>query len=169
MTASDWIALSALILAAIGGLFSLIQWRKSVAIKRAEFVEAITQKLHYDKDILKTFYMIDYSEFKYDERFHSVGNPIQVDVDILLSTLDYLCYLLDRRLINENDIVSDLYILKRVCLDIEIQCYLWNLHHFARSTDSKTYGHLIIFLVEKVFSSMALTALIAKLFETGFI
>lgn len=145
MTASDWIALSALILAAIGGLFSLIQWRKSVAIKRAEFVEAITQKLHYDKDILKTIYMIDYSKFKYDERFHSVGNPIQVDVDILLSTLDYLCYLLDKRLIAENDIVSDLYILKRVCLDTEIQCYLWNLHHFARSTDSETYGYLIDF------------------------
>ena len=124
MTASDWIALVALILTVLGGVFALYQWRVSVSVRKAEFFEKVSQNLKYNKDILQFIYLVDYDEFRYDESFHKCDNELQVKADLVLSTLDYQCYLLERRLIGEKEFSANAYILYRVCGNIEIQCYL---------------------------------------------
>lgn len=140
MEVSDWIDLCALILAIFGVLFSFIQWHKSVVIKRAEFLESVTDRLRYNKEILRTIYSIDYGEFKYDSKFHDPNNEEQCRIDMLLSVLDYICYLLERRTITKKELSSTVYILNRVCRNPEIQCYLWNLYHFSPAS---SYGYLI--------------------------
>ena len=153
MQMSDVIALIALIASFFGGAFALYQWRVSVSVKKAEFLEKVSQSLKYNKDILYFIYLVDYNEFTYDENFHDCENELQTKADMVLSTLDYLCYLLGRRLISKKEFRADAYILHRICKNLEIQCYLWNLYHFSKySGDVAPYEYLIDYCISnKVF------------------
>ena len=153
MQISDVIALTALIASFLGGAFALYQWRVSVSIKKAEFIERVSQGLRNNKEILSFIYLIDYDEFIYDADFHDSENELQMKTEMVLSTLDYLCYLLNRRLISKKEFKSNAYILHRVCENTEIQCYLWNLYHFSRRIENvPPYEYLINYCISnKVF------------------
>lgn len=134
MTLSDYISLATLAIALFGGILAWVQWRKTNKIKKAEFLDRITQKIRLDKEFLKTIYLIEYGEFVYDEEFQKTDNPMQYEIDRLLAFLDYICYLREVKIITEKEFDANKYIVDRVCAYKEIKKYLAFLHSFAKMT-----------------------------------
>ena len=64
--------ISTIIIAATSALFALSQWRKSVALKRAEFAKEALSTIRDDAEIASVLYELDYGEsIWYDEMFIS--------------------------------------------------------------------------------------------------
>ena len=47
-----------------GGIFGYYQWRKSILLGRAEYINELTEKIRTDKYIKDVIYMFDYN-YKY--------------------------------------------------------------------------------------------------------
>jgi len=43
---------------------------KTVDLQQAKFIEQIIEKLHFDKDISKVLYLVEYGKSWYDKNFH---------------------------------------------------------------------------------------------------
>ncbi|MDE6288694.1 MAG: hypothetical protein K2M00_07930, partial [Muribaculaceae bacterium] len=90
----------ALVVALGGFIFSIFQWRKSIKIRRAEFINQLIEKLRFDKTLSETIYKLEYScDGWYDSSFHH--SPFELQIDRLFSYLDYICYLKDIHNISE--------------------------------------------------------------------
>jgi len=142
-TNDNTLSLITIILAAFGGLFAYLQWRKSVKLKRAEFLNQIIEKIRFDDEISKALYLIDYNQSWYDENFHG-GSENEFLMDKLLSYLDYICYLIESHNIAKSEEKVLDYDIKRACENWSCQAYLWNLYWWAKSRQSTcSFQHLI--------------------------
>jgi len=146
------ISLTGLILSIVGGFFALLQWKQSTALKRAEIIKHIVDKLRYDKEMASVIHMVEYNKFKYTIEFHK--NPeLEQRIDGLLAMLDYVCYLRSNNILRKKEFTilkhRVVWILKRK----DIQTYLWNLYHFTKHNDTTcSFQHLIDFgLKNKLF------------------
>lgn len=143
-TIENWLTLSSIVLVVIGGIFAMIQWIASNKIKRAEFINQIINKLRFDKDMVKTIYMVEYDYSWYNQDFHNRNNEIQFAVDKLLVFLSYICYLHSTGNIKKKEFKILQYELNRTCISPCVQSYLWNLYHFAKKNKTVcTFEELI--------------------------
>lgn len=55
---SDIISIISLILVMAGGIFGYYQWRKSILLGRAEYINELTEKIRTDKYIKDVIYML---------------------------------------------------------------------------------------------------------------
>ena len=69
-TNDNSLALMTIIVAVFGGIFAYLQWRKSVKLKRAEFLNQIIEKLRFNDEMTRAIYLIDYNQDWYGEGFH---------------------------------------------------------------------------------------------------
>ena len=76
----------------LGGIFGYYQWRKNVLLKRAGYINDLTEKIRTDSDIKDVIYMFDYGEEWYSAKFHGSGE-LELKVDKTLSYFSYICYL----------------------------------------------------------------------------
>ena len=129
-----------LVFTAIGGIFIFFQWRKSLKIKRAEFIYQIIDKLVTDKDLLDASYQLEYDLDWYDESFHQENT--ESNIDKLLYFINYICYLRSSGNISEKEFDNFRYQVHRVC--ISCRKYLWNLYHFSIKNDALCPFQLII-------------------------
>ena len=44
-----------------GGIFGYYQWRKNILLRRAEYINELTEKIRTDKYIKDVIYMFDYN------------------------------------------------------------------------------------------------------------
>jgi hypothetical protein len=131
----NWEALATLLLAIIGGCFALCQWRKSIKIRRGEFIAHINDRLRFDPDIAHTLYEIEYGGKWYDDKFHE-NRKIEFEFDKVLSFCDYICYLKSNGNISDDEFKIFKYRINRVCISQSTQCYLWNLFQFAKRNNA---------------------------------
>lgn len=118
------------VIVAVVGLVALLrEYRKSNAIKRANFVTQLIEKYKGDIDIRKVMYMFQYNEFIYDERFHC-GDDNERQVDKALFYLSYACYLKDHRVISNNEYPFFEIEVQQALRNNGIIDYLYNLYHF---------------------------------------
>lgn len=89
---SDITSILSLIGVAIGGIFALYQYKKAVSLKRADYINELTERLRNDIDISDSIYMLDYSKKWYNENFHNSGEK-ERKLDKTLSYFSYICYL----------------------------------------------------------------------------
>ena len=75
---SDIIPIISLILVMAGGIFGYYQWRKSILLRRAEYINELTEKIRTDKYIKDVIYMFDYNYEWYTEQFHGIVTKIEV-------------------------------------------------------------------------------------------
>ena len=54
----------------LGGIFGCYQWRKNVLLKRAGYINDLTEKIRTDNYIKDVIYMFDYGEEWYSMQFH---------------------------------------------------------------------------------------------------
>lgn len=131
-----------LIFLVIGGVFIYIQWRKSISIKRAEFINQILEKLRFDKILTDAMYKLEYEVSWYDSSFH--GSIHEKPIDTLLSYLNYICYLKETRIISQAEFNMIKYTINRVCSSESSQKYLWNLFQYSKSKNSQcSFQYLI--------------------------
>ena len=86
---SDIISIISLILVMAGGIFGYYQWRKSILLRRAEYINELTEKIRTDKYIKDVIYMFDYNYEWYTEQFHGSGK-LELKVDKTLSYFSYI-------------------------------------------------------------------------------
>ena len=74
-------------------------------------------------------YRFEYAEKWYSDDFHE--SDLEPSMDSFLSTMNYICFLKDKGLINEKTMKVFEYYLDRVAKNDDCRCYLWNLYHFG--------------------------------------
>ena len=121
--------------AVIGGIFVYFQWKKNITLKRAEFIQQMTEKLRTDEKMSRTMYLLDYDYEWYNEDFHA-NSKIECDVDRLLSYLNYICYMKFADVISEKEFEALKYYVHRSLISCSSKRYLWNIYHFAKSNNS---------------------------------
>ena len=131
ITLSDIFTGVSLILVVIGGLFACYKWRRDVALKKASYINELTDKIRTDPLIVDTLYLLDYGHPWYSRDFHS-GCPMEVKMDKTLSYFSYICYLRDRHIISNKEFKFLKYKIERILVNPEVQDYLYNLYHFSK-------------------------------------
>ena len=131
----DIISIISIILALIGAIFGFCQWKKSVKIKRAEYIEKLTEKIRTDDDIKEIIYILDYGHPWYTDTFHNSGE-LERKMDKTLSYFSYICYLYNSRLISNKEFAIFKYEVERILLNSQIKNYFFNLYHFAKKFET---------------------------------
>lgn len=132
MDFDKYISILTLSFVVIGGGFAWFQWRQTTKLKRAEFINQLTEKIRSDKDICKTILLFDYDHAWYTAAFHNGDDGQERVIDKTLSYFSYICYLRSNRLITKTDFKFFLYEVTRIRQNRSVINYLYNLHHFAR-------------------------------------
>lgn len=96
---SDILTALSLVLVVIGGIFAYFQWRKNVSLKRADYINELTEKIRTDESISNAIYLFDYGDTWYSEDFHKNKN-LELMIDRTLSFFSYICYLKKRKIID---------------------------------------------------------------------
>jgi hypothetical protein len=147
LTIENWFTLISLVFVAIGGIFIYLQWKKSLKIRRTEFINQILEKLRFDKDLPKTMYVIDYNQNWYDNSFHN--SDFECSIDKLFSYVDYICYLKTTGNISTSEFKIFQYEIHRICVSSSSKIYLWNLYHFSKKNNTTcSFQYLINYAIE---------------------
>lgn len=146
---SDVLTAISLLLVIIGGLFTLHQWRKNLKLKRAEYINELTEKIRSDEDVKHTIYLLEYDDFCYDSSFHN-NIDIELPIDKTLSTFSYICYLRFMKIITENEFDFFSYEIRRILQNCEIQRYLYFLFDFSNKQNvPMTFKYLFDYGIKK--------------------
>ena len=130
----DHVAFCSLIVAIIGAVFAYAQWKKSMQIKRAEYLYELLEKIRTDEDIREANYLFQYEDnLWYDEKFHNSGN-LERKVDKTLNFFSYICYLAYGDLITDEEFCLFDFDIKSALNDIQTKNYLFNLYHFSNKS-----------------------------------
>ena len=133
----------------LGGIFGYYQWRKNVLLKRAGYINDLTEKIRTDSDIKDVIYMFDYGEEWYSAKFHGSGE-LELKVDKTLSYFSYICYLKKRKIISDKEFDFFKYEIERILMNQQIQDYFYNLYHFSNKFDIPfTFKYLFEYGKEK--------------------
>lgn len=132
---SDIIALLSVILVGVGGWFGYRQWKESVKIKKAEYLNELTEKIRTDDDISDMIYILDYNQEWYNKSFHQSGE-FERKMDKTLSYFSYICYLFDNNLIEKSEFNFFKYEIDRILMNRSTIKYFYNLYHFSKKCDA---------------------------------
>ena len=135
--------------AAVGLLFTVYQSRRTNAQARAALVAACLTGFAEDEDIQSAFYMIEYSEFKYDAAFHRSDE--ERNVDKLLRHFANIALAWQAGLLSTQDVRPIQYYLRRVLDDPEIQKYL---KFIASWSEMATHGEHPYAVLTKMASAL---------------
>lgn len=127
---SDILSIISIILVIIGGIFAYYQWRRNVSLKRASYINELTEKIRSDPDIKDVVYLFDYDPNWYSAQFHG-NSALELKVDKTLSYFSYICYLKKQRIISKKEFRFFQYEVERILMNSGIQDYFYNLYHFA--------------------------------------
>ena len=119
-----------LLLVIVGGLFGYHQWKKNTLLKRADYINELTEKIRTDEFIKETIYDIDYGKAWYSENFHGSGS-LELRIDKTLSYFSYICYLKKQKIITNKEFDFFKYEIKRILDNAQVQDYFYNLYHFS--------------------------------------
>lgn len=128
----DYFTIASSIAVVIGVIFGFHTWRKSMAIKRAEYVQSLREKFYDDKDVSEVIYTIDYGMHWYDSSFHG-GTDMERKVDKTLSVCDHICYLYVNKLISGKEFEIFEYDLYRILNNDDFVDYLYNVSYWANN------------------------------------
>ena len=127
-----WVKIVASLATGFGVIIGIVQWRRSVLIKRAELIDAILEKFRTDANIRKAVYLLDYDQFWYTDKFHNRRGKEDY-VDIGLEYFSYVCYLRKVGILRRGDFALFRYTIFRALSNLGIQDYFYNLYHFSRA------------------------------------
>lgn len=126
----DIISIISTVFILFGGLFTFMQWKKSTRIKRADYINELTEKIRTDKDIKNTIYLFEYGTEWYSQEFHGSGE-LECQVDKTLSYFSYICYLSKQRIITKKEFMFFKYELEHLLMNSQVLDYLYNIYHYA--------------------------------------
>lgn len=130
---SEIISFLSFVVVLIGAVFTIYQWRKSSTLKRADYINDLTEKIRTDSDIRDIIYLIDYGDPRnpwYNSDFHNSGE-LERKVDKTLSYFSYICYLKRKKIISDDEFMFFRYEVERILINRQVKEYFFNLYHFA--------------------------------------
>lgn len=130
----DIISIVSAVFILFGGLFTFIQWKKSVRIRRADYINELTEKIRSDEDIKNIIYLFEYGGEWYSGEFHGSGK-LECQVDKTLSYFSYICYLRKQYIITKKEFMFFKYELEHLLMNNQVLDYLYNIYHYANSID----------------------------------
>lgn len=130
----DIISIVSTVFIFFGGLFTFIQWKKSIRIKRADYINELTEKIRSDKYIKNTIYLFEYGDEWYSRNFHGSGK-LEYQVDKTLSYFSYICYLQKQHIITKKEFMFFKYELEHLLMNNQVLDYLYNIYHYSNSID----------------------------------
>ena len=116
----------------ISAIVAFVQWKKTKRFHKIEYIQNLRSKMYDDKDVAEVLYRFDYDLPWYSASFHCEKHP-QIEVDKTLSLLEYACYLLNKKLLDEEDMFQIKYDIDRAIGNYQVQDYLYNLFHWTRN------------------------------------
>ena len=134
----------------ITALFGYKRWLKSLSLKRADYVNELTNRIRTNELITDALYLIDYSSEWYTEDFHTSGldenikNSVEKKIDYTLSYFSYICYLFEKKIIAREDFIFFKYYVHRICSNDQVKNYLYNIYHFSMYCDVPCSFHYLI-------------------------
>lgn len=138
----DIVSIISTALILIGGLFTFFQWKKSVRIKRADYINELTGKIRSDKDIKYIIYLFEYETEWYSISFHGSGK-LECQVDRTLSYFSYICYLRKQHIITKKEFMFFKYEIEHLLMNTQVLDYLYNIYHYAnRINEPMTFYYL---------------------------
>lgn len=135
ITISDITSIISIILLIIGGIFGYYQWEKNIKLKRAEYINELTEKIRTDKYIKDVIYIFEYDIEWYSKKFHGSGE-LELKVDKTLSYFSYICYLMKQRIISQKEFNFFKYEIDRILTNDQVQDYLYNIYHFSNKNNT---------------------------------
>ncbi len=121
-----------LLVAICGGIFALLQWRESNTNKRAEYLNSLLDKLWENKDVQDFILLNDYDEDWYNEAFHrSDDKTIPTLADKTLSFMNYICYVVDVKIIRKKEKGLFDYYLSALAQCKDMKRYLFDLYQYS--------------------------------------
>lgn len=134
ISVSDIISAISVVFVFSGGIFGCYQWRKNILLKRAGYINDLTEKIRTDSDIKDVIYMFDYDNKWYSAQFHGSGD-LELKVDKTLSYFSYICYLKKQKIISNKEFDFFKYEIERILMNQQTQDYFYNLYHFSNKFD----------------------------------
>lgn len=100
-------------------------------MKRASYINELTDKIRSDPLISDAIYLLDYGKIWYSESFHSSGE-LELKMDRTLSYFSYICYLKKQKIISDKEFKFFKYEIERILGNQQVQDYFYNLYHFSQ-------------------------------------
>lgn len=147
-------------LSALGGMFALVQWKKSNDYKRAELVNELINIIRDNKTNSAVLDMIEWAELVYDSKFKTKNtrgiegcdssDQLTVMVDGVMAHFNYICYLKRLHIFKRKDMAVFDYEIKRLFDNNQVCNYLYSLFLWATSRGVMcSFKHLIRFGLRK--------------------
>lgn len=127
---TDITSIISIILVIIGGVFGYYQWLKNMKLRRAGYINELTEKIRTDEMIRDVVYLFDYVKEWYSGEFHDSGEQ-ELKVDKTLSYFSYICYLKRQKIITDVEFDFFRYEVERILTNKQVQDYFYNLYHFS--------------------------------------
>lgn len=137
-------SIAGVIIALIGSILCLLQWKESCAIKRCEYNDKILDDFRKNKELTNTRYKFEYQPDWYTSDFHDSKDGIEKEYDNYFLYINYICFLYNTKRIKNKEFSAFEYLVTRVCKNKDAQAYFWNLYHFAKQNDTTCSFYEII-------------------------
>lgn len=117
-----------------GGLFALVELRNSVKNNRANYINDIVHRITENSDIQYFLNFVEYGNEWYTDKFHhgtEEERVIAVKADRTLFNYNYVCYLIDEKIINKKETELIAYYMYVLAADDEIGSYFLDLYQYT--------------------------------------
>ena len=152
------ISFCTLVLLCFSACLALKKWKVSLALNRAEHIKELIEKFRNDADIVEIFRLCDYGTSWYFSDFHNnkenefINTTVEFKIDKTLTFFSYICYLIDREIIADEEVAFFDYAIERIISNKDMQNYLHNLFHFAKKNNRKiSFQYLLNYAKENKF------------------
>ena len=123
-----------LVLTLGGGLFALIEIRSSVKNNRANYINDILHRIMDDEGIRMFLNYADYGKDWYTNEFHHGTEEDRIvarNADKTLFNYNYVCYLIDEKIINKKETELIAYYMYVLAHDDELGRYFLDLYQYS--------------------------------------
>lgn len=128
---ADIISCISLVFLAIGGIITLIQWKKSSDVKSADYLKEITNDITYSKYVKEGFYILDNSEnIWFENVVTGRDEKIVRTIDATLFYYSYICYLKKSKVISNKEFKCFQFFIDTICRNYQVQDYLYYLYFY---------------------------------------
>jgi hypothetical protein len=121
---------------------NVYQSRRSNAESRAQLVAQTLKEFSGNADMQAAFYLLEYSDFVYDDSFH--GSELERKIDHLLRHFSNLALAWQAGLLSKKDVLPVQYYVLRIMQNPEIRRYMEFLENWASVAGAAQHPYIVL-------------------------
>lgn len=119
-----------------GFIITVAAWKNNVKTRRADYISDLLDKLHNDKLIKDTVYLLQYNDQWYNKDFYN-NHELELEIDTTLSYLSYICYLHVKKIISKKEFRLFQSMINHAATNESTLRYFYNLRHYSNVYSGK--------------------------------